>query len=179
MLNALLMFALVLLCALEVRSCSCLRSTLTEKFENEYVKTIGKFCNNKATSMPAGPSLPGPSGIIRLSPFERIGWKLTLKTVYKGDCSLKPGTVLAGSSAGNSAACGVSLGNGCYLMGLSERNSFNSCGLAAKFDRLDEATLTELAENNQCKGKNGYYWKSLFAFKAWCYRKGLKNLRQI
>lgn len=156
MMNALLTFALVLLSIPEVFSCSCLRSTLTEKFENDFFKTIGKFCNNKPINAPEKPSSPNENGIVFLNPFRRIEWNLTLETVYKGDCSLKPGTVIAGSSAANSAACGVGVKNGCYLMALSERNTFNLCGLAANFDRLDEATLTELAENNQCKTKKYY-----------------------
>lgn len=148
MVNIVLRVALVLVSAPSVLSCSCLFSTLTEKFENDFFKTIGKFCYNT-------PSRPFPDFE---NQFSSIKWKLTLKTVYKGDCSLRPGTVIKGISGANGATCGVGVENGCYLIALSENNSFNLCGLASKFNSLNQATLTELAANNQCKRKYRYNW---------------------
>lgn len=152
MLKTILTVALVLLSAPSVLSCSCLGSTLTEKFENNFYKTIGKFCNNK-------PSRPFPDVENQSS---SIKWKLTLHTVYKGDCSLKRGTKIKATSGANGALCGVGVENGCYLIALSERKSFSLCGLATKFNSLDKATLAELAKNNQCKRRKRkyryYYW---------------------
>lgn len=145
-----LAFTLLIIATPVAQSCRCLPSTLTAKFEDPRFMTIAKFCNN-------APNPPNRVWGSRNDQTTRFEWNLTLDRVYKGDCSLKPGTVVTGFSGSGGSLCGAKVDSGCYILGLSARKSFSTCGLVYGLSKPREAFLAELSRNDRCKkgGSNG------------------------
>lgn len=146
-LRAILLFTLTALIASSAYGCRCVLRNLAEIFEDENVATI-------ALVRRAEPSRPFPDVINQGQP---ITWKLKLRSVYKGDCSLK-GKVIKGTSGANGALCGANPVGGSYLIGFDSGNRFNTCLLVRSFANLSTEDRRVIRKNNQCMRRRPYLY---------------------
>lgn len=143
---ALLSLAFTTLLAGSASACRCKYTSLTDHFDADTYETIGVFCNGV-------PSRPFPDLANQVEPIE---WTLQARAIYKGDCSLVPDdssvdeSIITVTSGAHGALCGVNLDDGCYVLGITEEGSVNSCGPTYDFENLSAAMSAELEANNQC-----------------------------
>lgn len=146
MLRFTLPFAVAAFLAGSAHACSCMRTTLTEFFNNDSYETIGVFCDAVA-------SRPFPDIVNQGDPIE---WTLRVKEIYKGNCSLASAdshaevSTISVKSGANSALCGVGLGDRCSVLGITKGGYVNSCGPIYDFENLSASISAELEANNKC-----------------------------
>lgn len=136
--QAILIYALVALFASSAHGCQCSPRTMEELFQNKSVATIALVSN--ATSLRPFPD------IVNQGP---ITWQLKLKSVYKGDCSLK-GKTMEGKSGANNHLCGENPIGGYHIIAFDSENTFSTCLLVRSPEKFSMIDRTEIALHDEC-----------------------------